>query len=42
MRITGLGSGKRPHDVAHDEVETLTGIGRGLRPSTAANLTTLA
>ena len=42
MRITGLGSGKRPHDLAYDEVETLADVGRGLRPSTAKSLTTLA
>jgi len=42
MRITGLGSGKRPHDVACDEVETLVGVGRGLKSSTATSLTALA
>jgi hypothetical protein len=26
MRITGLGSGKHPHDVACDEVETLASL----------------
>ena len=41
MRITGLGSGKRPHDLACDEVETLL-YRRGMRLSTAKNLTALA
>ncbi|MFX1465153.1 MAG: hypothetical protein ACFFA5_01595 [Promethearchaeota archaeon] len=41
MRITELGSGKRPHELACDEVETLAVVGRGLRPSTVTSLTAL-
>jgi putative transposase len=42
MRITGLGCSKHAHNLACDEVETLSGVGRGLRPSTAKSLTALA
>ncbi|MFX1465487.1 MAG: hypothetical protein ACFFA5_03345 [Promethearchaeota archaeon] len=42
MRIIGLGFSKHAHDVACDEVETLAGIVRGLRSSTATSLTALA
>jgi putative transposase len=38
-RITGLSCGKHAHVVACDEVKTLAGVGRGLRPSTATSLT---
>jgi len=41
-RITGLGCGKQAHNLACDEVKTLSRVGRGLRPSTAKNLTVLA
>jgi IS605 OrfB family transposase len=39
MRITGLGCGKHAHNVACDEVETLSRVGRGLRPSIVISLT---
>ncbi|MFX1466870.1 MAG: hypothetical protein ACFFA5_10390 [Promethearchaeota archaeon] len=42
MRITGIGSGKRPHKVACDVGETLSHVGRGLRSSKATSLTALA
>ncbi len=41
-RITGLGCGKHAHVLACDEVETLSRVGRGLRPRTAKSLTALA
>jgi IS605 OrfB family transposase len=40
-RITGLGCSKHAHVLACDEVETLSLVGRGLRPNTAKNLTAL-
>ncbi|MFX1518747.1 MAG: hypothetical protein ACFFCD_02335 [Promethearchaeota archaeon] len=39
-RITGLGFGKHAHDVAYDDVETVSGTGP--RPSAATSLTTSA
>ncbi|MFX1520860.1 MAG: hypothetical protein ACFFCD_13165 [Promethearchaeota archaeon] len=41
MRITGLGYGKRPHDVTYDDVETLL-QGRELISSTVTSLTASA
>jgi len=41
MRITGLGCGKHAHVLAYDDVETLL-QGRGLKPSAAKSLTSLA
>jgi len=41
-RITGLGCSKHAHVLACDEVETLSDLGRGLRPSTAKSLIALA
>jgi len=41
-RIIGLGCGKHAHVLACDEVETLSLVGRGLRPSTAKSLIALA
>jgi putative transposase len=41
-RITGLGCSKHAHVLACDEVETLSGVGRGLRSSTAKSLTASA
>jgi putative transposase len=41
-RIIGLGCGKHAHVVACDDVETLSGVGRGLKSSTATSLTAFA